>query len=107
MSSLHRRLEALEKQLGEATITLHMPDGSKVQLPGSAMKLLGGAMRGDASPEQQRMLDLIARSTESVESDGGHMIELMRAIMLSPREEENRESLHPAKEPPCSRYGVH
>jgi hypothetical protein len=89
MYSLDRRLRALENQLSASTIVLRMPDGSQVQLPGNAMKLLGGAMRGDASPEQQHMLNLVAQSEESVESDGGRLIELMRAILNSPHEEEN------------------
>jgi hypothetical protein len=85
MANLLKRLELLESRLSVGAIVLTMPDGSQVQLPGggdAARKLLSASMRGAATPEQQRQLDLIARCESSVESDGGSLVELTRAILL-------------------------
>jgi hypothetical protein len=91
MPSRRARLKALESKLSPCSIDLLMPSGQHILLPGgskTAGKLLGACMHGASSPEQQKWLDLIAQSEESVESDGGHLIELARAILNSPHEEE-------------------
>jgi hypothetical protein len=66
-----------------------MPDGSVVALPGRSdhmVRLLGGVFGGD-TPEHEAQLDLIRRSTGATEPGGGHLIELIRALLLSPGEE--------------------
>jgi hypothetical protein len=83
-NKLLRRLEALEKGSGSAErIVLLMPDGHSETLPGhDAVSLLGRALGGDLTPE----MELIARSVNSTEPDGAHMIDLARALLNSPTE---------------------
>ena len=83
---LKRRIEALEMGLITDPTILTMPDGRTVTItgPGDYMvRLLGVVFRG-ATPAQAAQLDLIRRSTEISEPGGGHMAELVRALLLSP-----------------------
>jgi hypothetical protein len=76
-----RRLEALEKsKMGGEPIVLCMPDGRSQMLRGGPLELFSRARDGDRSPE----VELIAQSISSTEPDGGHMIDLARALLNSP-----------------------
>ena len=63
-----------------------MADGRTVTLRGGgdyALDLLACAYRGARTPE----IELIAQSISSSERDGGHLVDLARAILNSPRED--------------------
>jgi len=80
---IKRRLEALEKLLISAPVTLFFEDGSSAQINGHGDYLLNlfvAAVRGERSSET----DLIARSVRPEEPDGSHMLELMRALLNGP-----------------------
>ena len=84
--NINARLRALETQLTTEPITLAFADGSTATVPSGRnhiAKLLRCAVLGEHSPE----LDLIARSTTLSEPSGSHLVELARAICLSPTEE--------------------
>jgi hypothetical protein len=79
--NLHRRLEALEKELtGSELIVLYMPDGRTETLRGNVLELFSRARNGDRTPE----VELIAQSISSTEPGGAHMIDLARALLNSP-----------------------
>jgi hypothetical protein len=79
--NLHRRLEALEtSRTGSEPIVLYMPDGRSETLRGSVLELFARARDGDRTPE----VELIARSVNSTEPDGAHMIDLARALLNGP-----------------------
>jgi hypothetical protein len=80
--NLHRRLEALERQLTGEPILLLMPDGRTETLRGDVLDLFSRALRRDGTPE----IELIAQSISSVEPGGGQMIELARALLNGPAE---------------------
>jgi hypothetical protein len=83
---LLRRIERLERGLGDEPILLLMPDGRTELLPGHndyLLDLLSRTVRGDRSLD----LDLIARSVSSVEPDGAHMVDLMRALLNGPKQD--------------------
>ena len=80
---LHRRLEALEKQITREPILLLMADGHTETLRGDVLDLFSRALRGDRTPEIER----IAQSTSSVEPGGGKMIDLVRALLNGPVED--------------------
>jgi hypothetical protein len=84
---VYRRLEALESEFdGDGPVSLYFEDGTRELLRCTDVpRLLGLACQPhDLSPDDVRRLDLISRSVRSVEPGGGHMIELTRAILLSP-----------------------
>ena len=89
--NLRRRLAALEKRLITEPTLLMMPDGSTARIPGRGeylLKLFVVAARGaNISPEQAAELDLIRRSTESIEPGGGRIVELIRCFLLGPAKE--------------------
>ena len=81
--NLQRRLEALERGRLSEPVTLIMPDGRTEILRGDCIfEMLSGACRGERTPT----LDLLAQSVGSTEPGGGHLIELARAILNSPRD---------------------
>jgi len=83
MTSLHRRLEALERDLSPSEpILLLMPDGRTETLRGDVADLLSRAIGGDRTPE----MELISQSVSSIEPGGGKMIELARALLNGPVE---------------------
>jgi hypothetical protein len=87
---LTQRLAALEKGLITEPTILTMPDGRTLTIagPGDYMvRLLGVVFRG-ATPAQAAQLDLIRRSTQIKEPGGGHMAELVRALLLSPADDD-------------------
>ena len=76
---LHRRIESLEKQHLRDPIVLQMPDGRIVTLPnrgGYLFDLVLRVLAGERTPE----MELIARSTSSIEPGGGHMLDIIRAF---------------------------
>ena len=88
--NLRRRLAALERRLIVAPVLLVMPDGSTASIPGRSdlLNLLVVAARGvNISPEQATQLDLIRRSTDARQSDGGRLIEVIRCCVLGPGKE--------------------
>jgi hypothetical protein len=88
--NLHRRIAALEKELAVSEpAILIMPDGRGVTLTGGGKNLvrLLGVVFGDPTPAQTAQLDMIRRSTASHEPGGGHLVELIRALLLSPAAE--------------------
>ena len=80
-----RRLEALERQLICDPTTLFFEDGTSAQISGRGdyiLTLFIAAVRGERSPQ----MALIARSIRSEEPGGGHMLDLMRALLNGPVE---------------------
>jgi hypothetical protein len=86
MMNLKKRLAALEKGLNAEPTILWMPDGSSCCISGNNDHILRlvATVFGGATPEQELELDLIRRSDSIQEAGGGHMLELLRAILLSP-----------------------
>ena len=86
---LKNRIAALEKGLVTEPTLLTMPDGKTVHLTGRGDQLvrLLGVVFEEASPEQEAQLNLIRCSTDSREWGGGHMVDLIRALLLSPLDE--------------------
>jgi hypothetical protein len=86
--NLNRRLATLERGFITEPTMLTMPDGSTVSIngPGDYLLQLGGvAVDGESiSPQQAAHLDLIRRCTGSKEPGGGHMVDLIRALLLDP-----------------------
>ena len=77
---IQRRLELLEKRLMSEPIMLLMPDGRTETLRGRryyTLDLFKRACEGDRTPE----LELIAQSISSTEPGGGHMLDMVRAIL--------------------------
>jgi hypothetical protein len=85
--NLRRRIAALERRLISEPILLMMPDGSTASIPGRSdlLNLLVVAARGEnISPEHTTQLDLIRRSTDAIQPDGGRLIEVIRCCVLGP-----------------------
>jgi hypothetical protein len=96
--SVSRVLEALSRILEKTDTSLliteptmlTMPDGSTVSLtgPGDYLAPLFGSLFGKSlSSSQAAQVDLIRWSTGVTEPGGGHMVELLRALLHSPVEE--------------------
>ncbi len=88
--NLRRRLAALEKRLIIEPTLLIMADGSTASIPGCSdlLNLLVVAARGaNISSGQATQLDLIRRSTDAIQSDGGRLIEVIRCCVLGPGKE--------------------
>ena len=88
--NLRRRIAALERRLISEPTLLIMPNGSAASIPGRSdlLNLLVVAARGvNISPEQAALLDLIGRSTDAIQSDGGRLIEVIRCCVLGPGKE--------------------
>jgi hypothetical protein len=88
---LKRRLDRLEEQFVSESMTLTMPDGTTALLRGPddyVSGLLGVTFSPErATPEQTRDLALIKRSSASQQPGGSPMVDLIRALLLSPVEE--------------------
>jgi|SRR5271154_4998187 len=77
---IQRRLELLEKRLMSEPIMLLMPDGRTEALSGRryyTLDLFKRACDGDRTPD----LELIAQSVSSIEPGGGHMLDMVRALL--------------------------
>jgi hypothetical protein len=89
-SNLLRRIQDLEKGLVSQPTVLLMADGAAVTINGKGdyvASLLGSACNGKhGSPKHLQTLELIRQSVSSNESGGGQLIELTRALLLSPME---------------------
>jgi hypothetical protein len=88
--NLRRRIAALERRLIVEPVLLMMPDGSTASIPGycDLLNLLVVAAGGaNISPVHAAQLDLIRRSTDAIQPDGGRLVELIRCCVLGPREE--------------------
>jgi len=85
-----KRLEQLEARLGSLTevVTLYFGDNSTVGLKGKrdfVFRLLGRVFEvSDPGSEDARRLELIRRSVASREPGGGHLTDLIRALLNSP-----------------------
>jgi hypothetical protein len=85
---IERRLERLERDFQTGSTTLVFADGRTAILPGTGdylLRLLGVA----GSPEsanhvQVAHLELIRSSVGSNEPGGGHLIDLIRCLLLGP-----------------------
>ncbi len=86
MSNLRARMEALEKRLGTAGVTLVMGDGREIKLDADPLVLLRHAIREQASGQLSETTKLIADSVMSSEEGGSHLVELTRALLNSPHE---------------------
>ena len=81
--NLRRRLDTLEKRLTSEPILLQMPDGRTERLSGRGdyvLDLFSRACRGERTAE----IELIVQSISAIEPGGGHMLELVRAILDGP-----------------------
>lgn len=108
MSKLRRRIEALEKRNPSFPTYLTMADGSIVTIDGKGDYILGLLARSindtGATPEQKRQLDLIRQSVGIEQKGGGLMCQLVRALMLGPRDDEEWPD-DPGKVPPWFKSG--
>jgi hypothetical protein len=88
---LERRIRALEARMIGNPVVLRFADGSMREIRGRGgflLSLFQGAIGGtDLSPTQAEQLDLIRRSVSAQEPGGGHMVELMQALLNGPAEE--------------------
>jgi hypothetical protein len=88
--NLNHRIAALEKELAVSEpAILIMPNGRVVPLTGGGKNLvrLLGVVFGGSTPAQTAQLDMICESTRSEEPGGSHLVDLIRALVLSPVEE--------------------
>jgi hypothetical protein len=89
VTRFEKRIQSLEQALQLEPTVLFFADGSTAELRGSLhFGRLCRAMGDEksASPDEQAALGLIRRSVRCQEPGGAHMIELLRAILLSPNE---------------------
>ena len=90
--NLERRLRALEAKMnaGEEKVLLYFEDGSTRELfarRGFLMRLLGDVVK-EADPDLAVERDLIRRSVGSIDPDGAHMVDLIRALLNGPKGED-------------------
>jgi hypothetical protein len=68
-------------------VVLYFADGSTAEVRGHGdfmLDLLCAACRGDATPQQNRQLDLIRQSVGAQEPGGARMTELVRCFLSGP-----------------------
>jgi hypothetical protein len=85
--NLKRRLQSLERRLICDPTTLFFADGTATQISARGdyvMNLFSAAARSERSPQ----IELVARSIGSEEPGGGHLLELARALLNGPLEEQ-------------------
>ena len=88
--TLKRRVETLERRLICDPTTLFFADGTSAQISGRSdyiLDLFAAAVRGERSPDTA----LISRSVRSEELGGGHMLDLARALLNGPVEEQGSQ----------------
>jgi hypothetical protein len=81
---IEKRIRNLEAKLTPERITLCFDDGTtrEIQGPrGFLLKLWPGLSGATLDPDQAEQLDLIRRSIAAEEPGGGHLVELLRALM--------------------------
>jgi hypothetical protein len=82
-----KRLEKLERTQSSDLARLTLPDGKVVTVldTGELVRACGREIQGlPLNAEQQALVDLVKQSVDSREAGGGQMIEVYRAILLSP-----------------------
>ncbi len=86
--NLETRLQRLETQFTSDPIILWLEDGSTRQIHYSGNRVLDlfmTALSGeDTHPEMTKHLDWIRLTVRHYEPDGGHMMELIRAVLNAP-----------------------
>jgi hypothetical protein len=84
--NLQRRLRLLEKRLLTEPIVLTLSDGRTETLRGSGdyvLNLFLRAYREEKTPH----VELLAQSVGPIQEGDGHLLELARAILNSPKED--------------------
>jgi len=91
---LEKRIRALEARLIADPVILQFANGGMKEICGPGdfvLDLFRAALGGtDLNSQQAAQLDLIRESVTAEEPGGGHMVELLRALLNSPLEAENR-----------------
>ena len=89
---LEKRIRALEARLVSDPVILHFADGSTKEIRGRGdflLDLFCGACSGaDLGSVRGNQLELIRQSIAAQEPGGGHMVELLRSLLNSPRDPE-------------------
>jgi hypothetical protein len=92
---LEKRIRALEARLVSDPVVLQFADGSTKEICGRGdflLDLFCGACSGsDLGPAHAAQLELIRQSVGAQEPGGGHMVELIRSLLNSPRSPEDDE----------------
>jgi hypothetical protein len=86
-----KRLEKLERTQSSDMARLTLPDGKVVTVldTGELFRACDREIQGlSLNAEQQALVDLVKQSVDLREAGGGRMIEVYRAILLSPHEDE-------------------
>ena len=86
-----KRLEKLERTQSSAMARLALPDGRVITVIDTAelFRACDSEIQGvPLNAEQQALVDLVKQSVKSREAGGGQMIEVYRAVLLSPTEDE-------------------
>jgi hypothetical protein len=88
---LERRIRALEARMIGKPVVLRCADGSTREIHGRSgflLTLFLGAIGGaNLSAAQAAQLDLIRSCVDAQEPGGGHMVELLQALLNGPVEE--------------------
>ena len=86
-----KRLQKLEQIRTDETVWLTLADGRKVT-SASADKVMDACARAvyrhSLDAQQQVMVDLVKQSVDVREAGGGRMVEVYRAILLTPEEDD-------------------
>lgn len=84
MLSLKSRIQRIEAKMISEPVVLTFADGSNRELRGSRgfqLKLFAGLSGEQLDSQQAEQLDLIRRCASVEEPGGGHLIEMLRALM--------------------------
>jgi hypothetical protein len=85
---VEKRVRALERRFKSDPVVLYFGDGSTREIRGPRdfmlRLLVATAWGGDLSPGQQEQLELIRASVDSVEPDGGHLIDVFQCYLRGP-----------------------
>jgi hypothetical protein len=90
-----RRIRALEARMIADPVVLYFADGSEREICGRGdflLSLLTGTCGKKLSSRQAAQLELIRQSVGAREPGGGHMVELLRALLNGPVQEQGRVS---------------
>jgi hypothetical protein len=82
MNRLRKRIELLEKRIIRQPIVLTLPDGSARSLPGHPSYVLDLMMRSFEQEDLPEMA-LIAKSINSAEPRGAHMVDVARLLHVA------------------------
>jgi hypothetical protein len=97
-SSILRRIEAIEQKLATFSgAKLRFADGTSIPLSSSKVeRLVAAVCDGPETPEEQRLLDLLAQATDLEEPDG-LLLTLSHAILNSPLPTDEERNNHEQK----------